>query len=585
MNAAAPLITYLNRWERRWRAGQALLWLPRLLVLGALAVITGLWGALALGWPPLLVGAAALAAAAAAGLGWGLWRLRRPLEQAACYYDRAWQLQERLATALDLTSGRIPDGPLAAYQLEDALNIASTIDARKQLPLRWRWPEWLAAALLCGLALASAALAANWQGTPAAMSEATRASVETAAADLRDIIQDIASDTTLETETRAALLADLQASLNTLAQPELTTEQAFAAISESRDALQAAAAALAQQQQAQQAALAAAAEAFTGPQSSTLAEALEESAQAAPTASAPQNAQQAQALERAAAMLAQQHPELAEAMQQAADALRQPGGQQAQQALEQAAQQASDAQQRAQDAQQRGDNLQQAADAMQHNAQQLAQSEQAQSDHNAQRQPQPPSQSGQQAAQNQQNTGDTSQAQPPQGHSNQSSQSPGDNQQANAQANTMSQPGDGAPQSASVQQGDPSSSQGQQQDVGAAEASGDQPSEATNPQSESAGSRQSTTDNDGTGERAFEPIYAPLGAVSQGENDVTLEGDASQAPVRPGETLTLPQQNASIPYNEVYSLYTQQLGRALESDVVPAGLKDVIRDYFNTISP
>ncbi len=41
-----------------------------------------------------------------------------------------------------------------------------------------------------------------------------------------------------------------------------------------------------------------------------------------------------------------------------------------------------------------------------------------------------------------------------------------------------------------------------------------------------------------------------------------------------------PNGQVTVPYNQVFSNYANAANRALDSDYVPLGLRDVVRDYF-----
>jgi hypothetical protein len=40
-----------------------------------------------------------------------------------------------------------------------------------------------------------------------------------------------------------------------------------------------------------------------------------------------------------------------------------------------------------------------------------------------------------------------------------------------------------------------------------------------------------------------------------------------------------------VPYDEVFSDYSDAANQALENDYIPLGMKDVVRDYFTSIEP
>lgn len=90
---------------------------------------------------------------------------------------------------------------------------------------------------------------------------------------------------------------------------------------------------------------------------------------------------------------------------------------------------------------------------------------------------------------------------------------------------------------------------------------------------------------DGEGVREFDPIYSPQRLGGQGGPSVTLESEESDAPMIEGEFSENPFGNASVPYNEVFSDYSNSAREALESDYIPLGMRDVVRDYFTSIEP
>jgi hypothetical protein len=81
-------------------------------------------------------------------------------------------------------------------------------------------------------------------------------------------------------------------------------------------------------------------------------------------------------------------------------------------------------------------------------------------------------------------------------------------------------------------------------------------------------------------------IYAPQRIGGElGENEIILEPDGSGAPVVQGEFAENPTGANAVPYNEVYGEYAEDANRALESDYIPLGLRDVVRDYFTSLEP
>jgi len=54
-------------------------------------------------------------------------------------------------------------------------------------------------------------------------------------------------------------------------------------------------------------------------------------------------------------------------------------------------------------------------------------------------------------------------------------------------------------------------------------------------------------------------------------------------PVTEGEFSQNPTGQTTVPYDQVYQDYSDAANRALESDYIPLGLRDVVRDYFSAL--
>jgi hypothetical protein len=100
---------------------------------------------------------------------------------------------------------------------------------------------------------------------------------------------------------------------------------------------------------------------------------------------------------------------------------------------------------------------------------------------------------------------------------------------------------------------------------------------------------QSQPDNnaDGLGEGEFEAVNVPrrIGDAPNDGSSVELEPDASNSPLREGDFSENPTGQVTVPYNQVFSDYAGAANRALDSDYVPLGLRDVVRDYFTSLEP
>jgi hypothetical protein len=603
-------------WDRRLRLQQAALWLPRCLLPG---LVAGIAIALFSRFRPWLMSSQiALATIIMLALGvlvmlLVVWMWPRSSMVAARRFDVTFGLGERVSTALELIDGRIRAAEeLVALQVDDAWAKARTVRAGEKLPLIWRWREW-AVVLLLALVLVVLLFIPNPQETAIADNAAQQATIEAAAEELRQITEDVASDAALAPEDREQLLEALEASREVLEQPNVTPEEAFAALSDAQATLQEKSDQLNQQAAAQQAALQAASDALQNARPTeaqgeqqgqvTAADSLQSLADQIPSMSQAQQQALAQALQQAAEQLQATNPAAAEALRQAAEALQNGNPGAAQQSMQQAAQDLANAQQSSQSQSESAQQLSQSAQSAQQAAEQVSQQSQSSG------------QSGQQSSQGQQSGQQQSQQSGEEGgqesEGQQSGQSQGGGQQSGEQTDSGqgSQPGDqqgqggegegGQPgnqsseggqsnQSAggtgSAQEGEPSDAASNTTGSGAGDAVGGEGSDQANTAGSSGGAQQDNSP-DGTGEGQFDPVYAPQRIGGQSSQDIVLDPDASDAPLQEGEFAENPAGNASVPYNQVFSDYSSAANRALESDYIPLGLRDVVRDYFSSLEP
>jgi hypothetical protein len=96
---------------------------------------------------------------------------------------------------------------------------------------------------------------------------------------------------------------------------------------------------------------------------------------------------------------------------------------------------------------------------------------------------------------------------------------------------------------------------------------------------------QQDNNPDGQGEGQFDPVYAPQRIGGESDQNINLEPDGSDAPLQQGEFTQNPTGNSTVPYNQVFSDYSDAANQALESDYIPLGLRDVVRDYFSSLEP
>jgi hypothetical protein len=578
--------TIVRGWEARWRQQQLLLWLPRgvALALAISVVITGLLR-LADVMPPETTLLAAALIGIAVLVGSMMWVLRpRPQMQAVRQFERDFGLQERISTALELLAGRIrAHDEITAHQLEDAYARARVIDPRTTIPLRARWREW--AALLPVMVIFALGVFVAMQPEQESVSPATAQAIDEAADELRDMMETVATDTTLDAAARDSLLETLETSLESLTEEPLSAEEAFAALSNTEAALRNQAGLLRNDAQTQQEALDAAAEELQdalepeNQSEANLEEMLQRMADQAPDVQGQQAAQMAEAMQRAAEMLQESNPSLAENLQDAARSLTEEQREQLQQQLQQAVNQAQESQTQTQQQQQTAENLETAAQQSQEARENIAQSEQGETN-----QSQPGEQPGEEGGESpseqngeQQNQGSERQPGEEGSESGESQGGESGNPQPSNEGDPTGQIRDMPPEQGG--EGETAADQGSNS-AGAGDSSNQTPGQPF------AGGDNSDQQNnpDGTGETEFEPIFAPQRLNTQGNEDIELES-GDNAPIVEGNLQQNPLGQASVPYNQVFQSYSDAASRALNSGYVPLGLRDVVQDYFTSLEP
>lgn len=578
----------LARWEARWRFRQIVLYLPRI-VLAALLVgiaATVVVGTLRL-LPPaetallngILIGLVLALLIGALRL-WGQHGLA-----AAQHFDRLFHLQERMATALELLDGRIQTVPeMSEHQLADAYQRASDVDPRKAIQLRVRWLEWIPVpflGLVLGVLLAFYAVSYSQAGS---LSPGSQAAVSGAAEQVRDITEDVATDSGLTDDERESLLESLEVSLDALEAPDVSAQDAYVEMSNLESELQEQADAIRQENTDQQAALDDASEAMGADSPQQLGESLEELEGDVTEMDAQEREAAASGLEEAAELTEEHLPELAERFEEAAEALRNGDDAAAEQALDDAQQGITE--QQAQQAQREAtaQNLESAAQDASSSADQVAQSESEAGSGQ-------PNQLPEGAPQ----TAGLEEGQGGQSDTGQPSDTGGSPVQSEAEdaPPAAGGEGDGEPSDESASGGssdDPDSQdpgEGGQSDEARDEGGGSGTGENTGQDSSGGASETElgSSDSDGTGETEYDPVFAPEGGEGEGSGAIFLEPDASDETTLEGDFQENPAGSSTVPYNEVYGNYAEAANRALESDYVPLGMRDVVRDYFTSLEP
>jgi len=595
----AALTGHVQRWDRRARVGQSLIWLPRALSLAFAAAIMvavisrmrPLFTANQLVW----IGAAAvvISVITAAAL---VWMRHRDLNRMALRYDVIFRGDERISTALELIAGRIPaDSDLMARQLADAEQWAQTADARTAIPLRVRGGEW---ALFAVLAAVFAVLIALPNPMEEAIAEdaALDAAIAAAEETLRDLTEDIAADSTLDDPEREALLQTLAAAQDTLDRSGVSPEEAFAALSDVQTAMgesaanhMAASEALgdAMSRAAGRIAEAMGSEPGTG-DLSDLQQQLEALAEQMNEMSESQRGEMSEALRQAMQELLEQDPQLAGQLGEFADALE--GGD-----LPSASQQGREASESASESAQSAEQDRQTGERMTDRAEQAEESAESMAEQQAD-QPQDGSQgetaegSGQAGEPPPESEGEPQPGGQPQPDT--AGDQPGGEQPSEGDASQSDQPGAGDPSVFSgTEGGQPDQGQnmpGAEGSQGEGAGAGDQAADSEAQAAPFSGTGTDDSNNpDGKGEGDYDAVYSPerLGGESSEDNQLFLEPESGGVPNVEGEFAENPTGESTVPYGQVFREYSSAADRALAQNRVPLALRDLIRDYFSSLEP
>ncbi len=540
-NRYTELDNLIQTWENRLRVKRVVFWLPFSLVPGLLIAILITFISRSRPW--LQPGEILLAALALAALGVLVMFLlvrfwsRTGLESAR-HFDLEFGLQERVSTALELKTGdiRAPD-ELVEYQLEDAWEKALQVQADESIKLVFRWRAWVNVVLLIAI-LAILLILPNPQADAASQMAQQAAAIEGAIEEIRDAAELVAADTSLEEGEREEMLELLEESLETLQEEGITPEEAFAVTSEAESRLQEQADELNERLQERLEALREAAEALGA--EDDMAESLREMMENAENMTEQERQEAAAALENAANALEEISPELAESLQQSAEEMQQGNPEMSQEAMQQFLENLEQFLDEQDEMSEANEAMQEAAAEVQESAEQIAESGEEEGQ---------PSEQGQQ--------GDTE----------------------------ISESEQGVPvrsESESQETGDDSQNQ-QGQDTEAGDAPGDQGEEEPG---SPAGEVDQNNRPSGEGEGEYEPIYAPQSVEpAEGGEVIVLETDNEDVPLIEGEYSDNPFGDVSVPYNQVFSDYSDAANRALDSDYVPLGLRDVVRQYFTSLEP
>jgi hypothetical protein len=237
---AFHLTRRVRRWDLRLRLVTSLLWGPRGLLLGLLVGVIAAFVSRMRPW--LLPDQVALITGTVAALGLlgalaAIWLWPRSTARGARYFDRRFGLKERVSTALELSNGVIPvPDTLAEYQLSDAVSAADRVNVSSRLPVRMRVWE-LVVLIVLGAMLAYMLLADNPQVDELLARHDLQQTINEQVAQLDQAIENINQDSGLSQEEKDALTKPLTEARDNLQQPNVSQQEAVAAMAAANQAL------------------------------------------------------------------------------------------------------------------------------------------------------------------------------------------------------------------------------------------------------------------------------------------------------------------------------------------------------------
>ena len=127
--------------------------------------------------------------------------------------------------------------------------------------------------------------------------------------------------------------------------------------------------------------------------------------------------------------------------------------------------------------------------------------------------------------------------------------------------------------------------QGQQNNGGSGSGSGSGSAPQSNQQGNEAGSSPIPQNNGASngGESTYEQIYAPSLLNTKDGDTLTLPSSGKDGEVVGSSPTTATDGQSLVPYTNVYSQYEQVNHQAIENGEVPAQFMDLIRNYFNSL--
>jgi hypothetical protein len=210
---ATHLSRQTRRWDRRLRLVMSAIWLPRGVIAG---LVIGLIVAIVSRLRPWLlpdeIALMSLIAVALCGLGAlvAVWGWPRSVARSACFFDRLFDLKERVSTALELTGGLIPvPERLTEHQLNDAVTAARNVDVRERLPIRVQFWE-LVAIVALGALLVYMLIADNPMSDEILSQRELENTINQQIQDLEQAVQQVEANDMLTPEEKEALTQPLE---------------------------------------------------------------------------------------------------------------------------------------------------------------------------------------------------------------------------------------------------------------------------------------------------------------------------------------------------------------------------------------
>ena len=234
-NQFGEVTNLLNRWDSRRRRIQSVQWGAKGVLIGLLiSVVLATLGRIGpllnnreLAASALLLGIIGLAIGVTSA-----WLNPWSTLKKALFADKQFGLKERTITAVEIQEGSLATDPaLAEEQLADTVAVATRVDARNQMPMRFQRRDGYLIILAVAL-LSAAVILDNPAADELERSRAIDKVVQEQISSLESLEEEISRNSDLGIEALEELTAPIESALDELGEGDVGREELYAALSE-----------------------------------------------------------------------------------------------------------------------------------------------------------------------------------------------------------------------------------------------------------------------------------------------------------------------------------------------------------------